>query len=52
MVSVFIWVSGMILVSGSIFAEWPEAAYVFLIFTAMGMIGTFIGVYMNRKFYG
>ena len=48
-VSSFIWVSGLLLVSGSIFASHPEMAFVFLIFTAFGFVGTFLGIYFNKR---
>ena len=49
-VSCFIWVSGLLLVGGGLFTNYPEMAFVFLIFTAVGFVGTFLGVYFNRKF--
>jgi hypothetical protein len=48
-VSCFIWGSGLLLVSASMFANYPEMALVFLIFTAAGLVGTFLGVYLNTK---
>ena len=51
-VSVFIWVSGLLLASGSIFMDYPQMGFVFLVFTVMGMIGTFLAVYTGGGFEG
>ena len=48
---VFIWVSGILLASGSIFMDYPQMGFVFLVFTAMGMIGTVLAIYFNKKFW-
>jgi hypothetical protein len=48
-VTTFILGSGLLLVSGSIFLNYPEMARVFLVFAAAGMVGTFIAVFINVK---
>jgi len=51
-VSSFIWASGLLLVSGSLFMNYPEMALVFIIFTSLGFIGTILGIYYNKKYWG
>ena len=50
-VGTFIWVSGLLLASGSMFMNYPQMGYVFLLFTVAGMVGTFLAVYFNKKFH-
>jgi len=49
-VTSFIWVSGLLLGSGGLFFTYPEMAIVFYIFAAFGFVGTFLGIYFNKKF--
>lgn len=47
--SSFIWASGLLLASGSIFASYPEMAFVFFIFTAVGIVGVILSVFFMKK---
>jgi hypothetical protein len=49
LVSAFMWGSGLMLTSGAIFAEYPEMALVYGIFTAIGVAGVFISLFFMRK---
>lgn len=46
----FLWIGGILLVSGSIFINAPEMAMVFTIFTALALAGTFLSIYFGRKY--
>ena len=48
-VSVFIFVSGLLLSGGSIFANYPEMAVVYTVFTAMGFVGLVLSIFFNRN---
>jgi len=50
-VGTFLWVSGILLSSGSIFLNYPQMGFLFLIFTVVSMIGTFLAIYFNKKFH-
>lgn len=49
LVSSFIWASGLLLAGGSIFTGYPEMAFVFFIFTVMGIAGVIISLYFMNK---
>lgn len=49
MVSAFILASSILLVSGSIFANYPEMAGVYAIFIAFGIAGVVLGLYFDLR---
>jgi len=48
-VSAFMLASGTLFASASIFADYPEMAFVYLIFTAIGLIGMIVGIFFPRR---
>lgn len=47
--SLFLLGSSLILSGGNIFAGYPEMAFVYLIFSALGIVGVVLGVFFMRK---
>lgn len=47
--SAFMMASGVLLSSGAIFADYPEMAFVYLIFTVLGIVGIVLGIFFMRK---
>ena len=47
--SSFIWASGILLTSGHIFMNYPEAAKIYLVFTIIGIVGTLLSLIFNKK---
>jgi len=48
-VSAFIWASGILMASGSIFMDYPEMAIAYSIFTAFGIVGVILSVFFMKK---
>jgi len=47
--SCFIWGSGLLLASGNIFMDHPEAAKIYLVFTIIGIVGTILSLVFNKE---
>ena len=47
--SLFILASGVMLSGGNIFAGYPEMAFAYLIFAALGIVGLVLGIFFMRK---
>lgn len=48
-VGAFMLASGVLLSSGAIFASYPEMAFLYIIFTLLGIVGLVLGIFFMRK---
>lgn len=48
-VSMFMIASGILLSAGTIFSEYPEMAFLYMIFTTFGIVGVIVSIFFHRE---
>lgn len=48
-VTSFLTVASLLLISGGLYANWPEMSRIFLIVAAFGFVGTFLGIFFKNR---